>query len=128
MSTKQYLDLSGLTLYNELLRIYIDQNSNKVLYNTTAYWNAQIATPSEEGVVYIYSDYQTDGSGNNIPGVKVGDGNAYIPDLQFIDYKYSQHLLDTVSHITAAERTAWNNKVRCYVDSTDTEKIVFTTN
>lgn len=126
--SKQFLDLSGLTQYDELLKQYIDENSGKVRYNTTAYWDAQITTPSEEGVIYIYSDYQTDGEGNAIPGLKVGDGNVFIPDLQFVDYKYSQHLADTVSHITAAERTAWNNKVRVYVDSQDSENIVFTTN
>ena len=126
--SKNFLDLSGLTQYDGLLKQYIDENAEKVKYNTTAYWDAQITTPSEEGVIYIYSDYQTDSEGNDIPGIKVGDGNAYIPDLQFIDYKYSQHLADTVSHITAAERTAWNNKVRVIVDSQDSEKLVFTTN
>lgn len=126
--SKQYLDLSGLATYDELLKNYINENFDKVLYNTTEYWNSQITSPSLKGVIYIYSDYQKDDNDNNIPGIKVGDGNAYIPDLQFIDYKFNQHLLDTISHITSAERQAWNNKVRCYVDQNDTEKIIFTTN
>jgi hypothetical protein len=128
MSTKQFLDLSGLTRYNELLIDYINQNTGMVFCNTTAYWNAQTSTPSVAGAIYIYSDHDKDDDDNDIPGIKVGTGNAYVPDLPFIDYKYDQHLLDTVKHITAAERTAWNNKVRCYMDTTDTENLIFTTN
>ncbi len=128
MATKSYLDLQGLTKYTELLKQYISENSGMVFCNTTAYWNAQITTPSVAGAIYIYSDYQTDDDNNPIAGLKVGDGNAFIPDLNFIDYKYNQHLLDTVRHITNEERTAWNNKVRCYIDTNDTEKLIFTTN
>ena len=67
-------------------------------------------------------------SGQNIPGIKVGDGNAYLIDMPFTDCLYKQHIEDTVSHITAAERTAWNNKVRCYMDTLDEERLIFTTN
>lgn len=128
MATKQFLNYTGLSRYTELIKSYISQNAGHIFCNTTAYWNAQTTTPSTEGAIYIYTDHDIDDSGNDIPGLKVGDGNAYIPDLPFIDYKYDQHLADTVSHITAAERTAWNGKVRCYVDNTNTELLVFTTN
>lgn len=128
MSAKQFLDLSGLTRYTELLKQYIGSSQSQIFYNTTAYWDAQTTTPSIEGAIYIYSDHDKDGSNNDIPGIKVGTGNAYVPDLPFIDYKYDAHLADTVSHITAAERTAWNGKVRCYIDNNNTENLVFTTN
>lgn len=128
MASKNFLDYAGLTKYTQLLQEYMEENYHMIYCNTTAYWDSHPSIESIAGAIYIYSDYKKDGSNNDIPGIKVGDGNAYVADLQFIDYRFDQHLLDTVKHITAEERTAWNNKVRCYVDSTDTEKIVFTTN
>lgn len=126
--SKQFLDMTGLSTYHELLKQYIGSSQSQVFYNTTAYWNTQTTTPSTAGAIYIYSDHDKDGSNNDIPGIKVGDGNGYVPDLPFIDYKYNAHLADTVSHITAAERTAWDGKVRCYLDNNDAENLVFTTN
>lgn len=127
MATKTYLDYTGLQVYHNLLTQYI-ANVSKIFYDTTANWNAQPTLVSEAGTVYIYSDYYQDSGGNDIPGVKIGDGNAYLIDLAFTGKLYDDHLADSVRHITDAERSAWNNKVRCYVDSTDTEKIIFTTN
>lgn len=103
------------------------QGFSDVRYDSTANWDSQVTLVAERGVIYIYSDYQTSGS-DVIPGFKVGDGTSYLIDMPFADTIYQNHISDTVSHITAAERTAWNNKVRCYQDAVDVENIIFTTN
>lgn len=128
MATKTYLDLTGLTMYTNLLKQYISDSTPKILYDTKANWDAQSSLVSEVGTVYIYSDYYQDSGGNDIPGVKVGDGNALLVHLPVMGKLYDEHMADTVKHITAAERTAWNNKVRCYLDGTNTDTLVFTTN
>lgn len=128
MATKQYLDLPGLQVYHTNITELINQHTTPIFYDTTANWNAHPELVSVRGCIYVYSDYMTDGDDNNIPGIKIGDGNAYLIDMPFTDSIYKEHIEDTVSHITAAERTAWNNKVRCYMDTLDTEKLIFTTN
>ena len=83
-----------------------------------------------KGEVIVYSDYETI-NGVNVPNFKVGDGLAYVPDLPFVGDDIRQqltaHLLDTTAHLTASEREFWNNKVRCYLDTTDLENLIFTT-
>ena len=126
--SKQYLDLPGLQLYDRKIKELIRQEITPIFYDTTANWDSQISLVSIRGAIYVYSDYQEDGDGNYIPGIKIGDGNAYLIDMPFTDCLYKEHIEDTVSHITAAERTAWNNKVRCYMDTLDEERLIFTTN
>lgn len=125
--SKNYLDYAGLSLYTELIKSYIGDTQPQVFYDTTANWAKQTSLVSKRGAIYIYSDYQDD-DGTDVPGLKVGDGLAFVVDLPFVGKLYDDHLADTVSHITSAERSAWNNKVRCYLDGTDTEKLIFTTN
>lgn len=101
----------------------------KVLYNTTANWNSNPKLKSKKGYIYIYSDYKQNEQGQNIAGLKVGDGSAFLIDLPFIDELVYEHINDVVRHITQEERLFWNNKVRCYVDiETDESKLIFTTN
>ena len=99
---------------------------SSVLYDTTANWNSQSTLVAQRGVVYCYSDHQTSGQ-TNIPGIKIGDGTSYLIDMPFIDKLYIDHLSDTTSHITSAERTAWNNKVSCHLDPTNASNVIFTT-
>lgn len=94
---------------------------------TTAEWNQQPPTVSESGALYIWSDYRQDEQGNNIPGVKVGDGNAYVADLPFQDKDYLAHILNTDIHVTIEDKNFWNNKVTCYVPQNQPHTIVFTT-
>lgn len=103
------------------------QGYSALLYDTTAGWNSKIDLVSKSGVVYIYTDHDTY-QGDPFPGMKIGDGTSYLIDLPFTDSILKAHLSDTDSHITSAERTHWNSKVRCYVDSLDAENIIFTTN
>ena len=89
-----------------------------VLIDTTANWNSQIGYIPGKGDIIVYTDKaQTTISGQtvNVPGIKVGSGNAYVQDLAFvaddvIDMIYS-HATDVDKHVSAADRTFWNNKL-----------------
>lgn len=110
----------------QTLQDYLNANLDKqVLFNTTAGWNSQTTLVSELNTLYVYTDHQTDSQGNSVAGIKAGDGNAYVVDLPFTDAIATEHIADTTMHITNAERTAWNNKVRCYYAGT--ENLIFTT-
>ena len=110
----------------QTLQNYLNANLDKqVLFNTTAGWNSQTTLVSELNTLYVYTDHQTDNQGNSVAGIKAGDGNAYVVDLPFTDAIATEHIADTTMHITNAERTAWNNKVRCYYAGT--ENLIFTT-
>lgn len=98
---------------------------NRILYNTTKYWNSHRDLITKRGYIYIYSDYMTIDE-QNVAGIKVGDGSSYLIDMPFIDKLYYNHVNDMVCHITQAEREFWNNKVRCY--EVDDHTLVFTKN
>lgn len=97
--------------FNQGLPIYAPPSS-KIISHTTAEWESLgVSIVSESGVLYVYTDYKQDESGNNIPGFKMGDGNAYVADLPFSSAMFDAHMNNTDIHITAAEREKWNNKV-----------------
>lgn len=106
---------------------YIEKYTDKVRTDTTEGWNSLTGYISEEGVVYIYSDYKQNEDGENVPGFKVGDGLAYLADLPFSDDLMERHIRNQDIHVTLAEKQFWNNKVRAYHEG-NTENIVFTTN
>lgn len=121
-----YLDKAGLSQYDALIKQYIGSAEYcKVLYGTTAEWNAQSQLVSELDKIYVYTDYYQDSQGNSVPGVKLGDGSAYLIDRPFLTKIVDEHLADTVSHITTSERTTWNNKVTCYIDPNNSTRLVF---
>lgn len=122
----RYLDPNGLSQYDALIKQYIiDTEIDKVLYDSTASWNSQPQLVSQVGYIYIYSDYKQDGEGNNIPGIKVGDGNAYLIDLPFSTKLIDEHIANAIIHITQAERDFWNNKVTCYIDENNITRLIF---
>ena len=109
----------------------------EVLYGTTEEWNEQRLLRSEKKTIYIYTDHEIIQSGDENeppvyrPGIKVGDGNAYLIDIPFImgDYdtlerNLTEHVSNTSIHVTEAEKTFWNNKMRAYVED---ETLVITT-
>lgn len=109
--------------------VYVVGGDCRVLYATTATWNSQPQLVSARGYVYIYSDYKQNDQNQNIAGMKVGDGNAYLIDMPFTDELLYDHLADNVAHITQQEREFWNNKVRCFIDSeVHDDTLIFTTN
>ena len=99
------------------------------LYDTKENWDAQSSLVSEEGVVYIYSNYTTieDQAGNQtvVAGIKIGDGTSYLIDLPYITdaatYLIISHVSNTGIHVTQAEKEFWNNKVSAYINHTDAE-------
>lgn len=123
--SKEYLDYEGLSHYTDLFKTYISDTQPKVFYDTTENWSKQTSLESIRGAIYIYTDYQKK-DGADIPGIKIGDGMAYVVDLPFVGQLYTDHLNDTVVHITSLERFLWNNKVTCFLDNQDMEKLVFT--
>lgn len=108
-------DDGGMRATLQTLQEYLNANTNRqILFGTTAEWSTQITTSSESDKLYVYTDYQTDSQGRRIAGIKVGDGNAYVPDLPFIDEVYMEHISDTTIHVTPEEKAFWNNKLNCF--------------
>ena len=98
-----------------------------VISHTTAEWAEMITYVSQKDYIYVYTDYQQV-DGKDVPGIKIGDGNAYVVDLPFIDEVYARHITDRVLHITQEEREFWNNKVTCYIDPFQADKLIFSKN
>lgn len=90
---------------------------------TTEDWNSHPEFIPKKGQLIVYTDYSEDG-----PGLKIGDGLAYVVDLPFISGATTsgeidelrqmllQHIANNVVHITAQERDSWDSKVSCYVN------------
>lgn len=100
----------------------IETLPNVVVCHTTAEWDEQTTYVPNSGEVIVYTDHDTkvvDGQTVNIPGVKIGDGSAYVVDLPFIDEAVSGGLLDHIQntsiHVTASEKEFWNNKLNCVI-------------
>lgn len=120
---KFYIDaLVDGALKRTLINPTVD-TTGKVKSATTAEWAQQTSLTSEKDVIYVYIDHQTD-DGKNIPGIKIGDGLAYVVDLPFVDTIYMKHITDTDIHITAEERIKWNKAITADAKSTD-ENLVF---
>lgn len=97
-----------------------------VFFGTVEQWNERASLIGTKDAFYIYTDYEQDEFGNNIPGIKIGDGLSYLIDAPFIDHNMQKHILDDVVHISQNEREFWNNKVSVYIDPNNVENLVFT--
>lgn len=97
--------------------------------NSVAGWTENPTYVPRAGEIVLYTDYAHDDEGNPIPAIKVGDGNAYVADLPFVgdDVRLNllEHINDTVSHVTDAERAFWNNKLNYDVEG---EELFFNRN
>ena len=82
---------------------------------TTAEWNENRDLVSIKNAVYIYTDYKTVGN-VNFPGIKIGDGLAYVIDLPFVTAEDKR--------ITNADIENWNNKVAVTING---ENVIFYT-
>ena len=95
-------------------------------HDTTANWNAAIGFVPLIGELIIYDDYETveyqvEELGQMVtktkiyPGVKIGDGNAYVQDLPFVEGDLKDKLLDHIEnqdiHVALGEKAFWNNKI-----------------
>ena len=95
-------------------------------YGTTSHWNEMVGYIPKAGQIIVYSDYETSVINGEVvyyPGIKIGSGNAYVQDLQFVGRQEAMslytHLNDNERHITQAERVRWNNKLNI----TDAEEV-----
>ena len=102
----------------EQVRVVNKPNTKNIKYGTSEHWNSQLDFIPAEGEIIVYSDHgsvERDGEMVDVPGIKVGDGNAYCIDLPFVGDDYAQQLLDHVNntaiHVSSYDRDAWNNKV-----------------
>jgi hypothetical protein len=103
-------------------------HQDSVASNTTDGWNSQRDLISKKNVLYVYTDYRQtedeEGNVKNIPGIKIGDGKAYLIDLPFVNDIYLSHINDSTIHVTQSEKNSWNNKVMCYISG---KRLIFTT-
>ena len=95
----------------------------KLSIDTLAHWEERPTYIPKKGEIIVYSNRRTVG-GVDYPGIKIGDGNAYVVDLPFVgddtvdlilDLLYD-HINDMDVHIYPEERTGWNAKVSCDID------------
>lgn len=89
----------------------------EVISNTTEGWNSQPLLISAKDTVYVYTDYATS-EGQDIPNIKIGDGNAYLIDLPF---------LVSDCNVTPEDIEKWNNKVSAFLDPLDEENLILST-
>jgi hypothetical protein len=96
--------------------------------DTTEHWNAARTFIPLRGEIIIYTDHGQidDGYGNmiNVPGIKIGDGSAYLIDLPFVgaEERYvilqelRQHTSDWSIHVSTEDRMRWDNKLNYSVN------------
>lgn len=117
----------GTTNVNDLPFVESDAS---IKADSTEGWGRKPDFVPKFGELVIYTD-KTQQEGQNIPGIKVGDGNAFLVDLPFmgedIKIQFENHLDDASIHTTAAEKALWNNKITCD-DEVMGEELILTRN
>lgn len=95
-----------------------DIQDEHIFTDTTAGWSSRLTYVPARGDIIIYTDksvISSDGTQQYVPGVKIGDGNAYCVDLPFVGDDIASdllaHISDVNSHVTTSEKTFWNNKL-----------------
>ena len=104
----------------------------RALVDTTANWQKRTSYIPVKGEIIIYSDRNVVDE-HNYPGIKIGDGLAYVVDLPFVGQEVEAHILGVLNehiedmhmHITDEEREFWNNKLNYSIDG---EKLIFNRN
>ena len=96
-----------------------------VAHDTTANWNKHRKFIPAAGEVIVYTDRSTITDSNGVvkfvPGIKIGDGKAYLVDLPFVDNNsneiqqmhqtFQAHENNSNIHVTLEEKNFWNNKI-----------------
>ena len=100
-------------------------SASNIISGTTEYWQTHGNVISTKDVLYVYTDWKKNSDNEDIAGIKVGDGLAYISDLPFTDQLWAEHVLDSLIHVSTNDRYNWNNKVTCYIHPADVENLVF---
>ena len=105
-------------------REFWNSRNGNIYCNTTAYWESLPSLQSEKDAIYVYTDHQQL-DGNDVPGMKIGDGNAYLIDLPFVDAVYAEHIANSIIHVTQEDRLVWDNNVTCFIAPDKDDKLVF---
>ena len=101
--------------------------------DTVANWNSHLSFIPLKGEIIIYTDAGHTDDGQDVPNIKIGDGNAYLIDLPFVGADRTNYILQQLGehtgnssiHVSQADRTFWNNKLNCSIDG---EVLIFNTN
>ena len=109
-----------------------DLNGALVLSDTTENWNAKPELVSRKNYIYVYTDYKIVDD-VVVPGIKIGDGKAYLIDMPFISAgdaqeildKLDRHIADIEAHVSSDDRNRWDNKVTCYLSEVSNEHLIF---
>ena len=119
-----------------------DITGQNILVGTTSYWNEHYDYVAPRGTILIYTDHGTvtvtvnnEQVTKTVPGIKIADGSTPLIDAPFVGddvaaairSEISNHINDNVRHITAAERTFWNNKINC-VDTVSNNNLILNRN
>ena len=95
----------------------------KLTINTSANWAERTSYIPAKGEIIVYSDRRIIDS-LPYPGIKIGDGKAYVVDLPFVGDDSNNLILDLITahindpelHVNSGERQKWNNKVSCSIE------------
>lgn len=117
---KKYLNPQGTALLWSKIKNIKTDNILTYESRTVEEWNNDRNLISQKGILYIYSNYKiiNDQEDNKIflPGIKLGDGKAYLIDLPFLntdtfDEQILDHINNEVIHVSLNDRRFWNNKL-----------------
>ena len=117
---KKYLNPQGTALLWSKIKNIKTDNILTYESRTVEEWNNDRNLISQKGILYIYSNYKiiNDQEDNKIflPGIKLGDGKAYLIDLPFLntdtfDEQILDHINNEVIHVSLDDRRFWNNKL-----------------
>ena len=111
----EYIPYNGQYSGTQIDALLTKINSFGGLYSdTTTGWNNHPTTRSIKDAIYVYTDHSVV-DGQNVPAIKIGDGNAYVIDLPFIM---------TGVTITQSDIDNWNSKVDVKIDNNNPENLI----
>ena len=100
-------------------------------HGTTEEWENHLGFVPMRGEIIVYEDRETYQNGDTatvVAGIKIGDGNAYLVDLPFVDEALTNRILEhednTKIHVSVEDREKWDNKLNYDVDSSS-ENLIF---
>ena len=114
---------NGVATLDENGQIPASQIGNLgIKYGTKAELESDLSFIPSKGQIVIYKDkakIEKEGTLIDVPGIKVGDGLAYLVDLPFVGDEQTQEIIELLKahidnhdiHVTLREKESWNNKL-----------------
>ena len=105
------IDLPFITDYADEIGLIHSSGTQEDWLNRADY------IPKKNEIIVVTDKYIRieDGITKFVPGIKIGDGNAYAIDLPFVtdgvEQKLDAHIADRNVHISASDRMFWNRKL-----------------